>query len=50
MSKSAELGGSEGRACWVTRYVGVSMVGRLEPGGARLAAASGREGWVKTEA
>ena len=39
-----------GKTRWVMRYVGVSMIGRLELGTEEFAAGAGEEGWVRTGA
>ena len=51
MVKSEGLSGSDGgNASWLTRYVSVSMSGRMELGTEGLAGGTGEEGWVGTGA
>ena len=51
MVKSEGLAVSEvGRACWIIRYVCVSMSGRVELDTEGLAAGAGEERWGRTGA
>ena len=51
MVKSEGLSGSDrGNASWLTRYVCVSMSGKMELGAEGLAGGTGEEGWVRTGA